>query len=204
MLCPKREKILLFLDEVQMATREQIQKVVDIGGVRWANRIMRDLHQEGYLHKIFNGKNVYYLSEKGRGYIGSKNVVKNNNQTTHRLMRTDIYIQYQPEAWAVERAVDFHFKENVNGMLVGRNKTIVPDARFIKGGKQYFVEIDNEQDMKVNKKKIELYHNLFPVLQKQLSKPILIVYTRSEVRKEGWKSLCKDIPHVLLTPKDIL
>ncbi|MGY3715353.1 replication-relaxation family protein [Sutcliffiella cohnii] len=204
MLCPKREKILLFLDEVEMATREQIQKIVDIGGVRWANRIMRDLHQEGYLHKIFNGKNVYYLSEKGRGYIGSKNVVKNNNQTTHRLMRTDIYIQYQPEAWAVERAVDFTFKENVNGMLVGRNKTIVPDARFQKKGKQYFVEIDNEQDMKQNKKKVELYRNLFPVLQKQLSKPILIVYTRSEVRKEGWKGMCKDIPCVILTPRDIM
>ncbi|MEJ9182620.1 hypothetical protein P4403_30015, partial [Bacillus thuringiensis] len=67
----------------------------------------------------------------------------------------------------------------------GEEKTIVPDAFFIKENVPHFVEVDRLQHMKVNEKKIQYYAYLTNIYQKQQQiKPIIIFYTISDCREK--------------------
>lgn len=200
------EKILLSLDEVEFANRSQLEKMHDLGSTRSANRLLKQLRDTEYILSFFYEQNVYYLSQKGREYIGSKKEVRKNlSQAEHKIMRTDIYTHFKPDSWEIERPIDFTYTEDNGGILIKKEKTVIPDVRFVFNGKYHLVEIDNLQSMKENEKKIEHYAALFPVFRKQMSEPVLVIYTKSDVRKGKWEQLCrsKNIAYVVLTPKDI-
>lgn len=146
---------------------------------------------DGLLHvKTHGGKNVYYLSSKGREIIGSEQEVKWSLQVDHSLMRNDMYIFYHaPNDWRCEERVDFMYQEGLTRI----ERFIVPDATFTVGGVYHFLEVDNTQSMLDNKKKIQVYSHLAPAIEKQFSqKPVLVFYTLTEFRKNKLLTLCQE------------
>ncbi|MBT2696323.1 hypothetical protein J7E79_02590 [Bacillus sp. ISL-40] len=69
---------------------------------------------------------------------------------------------------------------------------LIPDATFTLKGNYYFLEVDRTQSMSDNKKKIELYSKLNPLMEKQFNQaPTLVFYTMTPLRQEKLKEICK-------------
>jgi hypothetical protein len=147
-----------------------------------------------------NGKNVYYLNKEGRDWIGSEKEVKWSLQAEHYLMRNEVYIHYGcPKTWEVERKVAFT-------PAVGNEKYVRPDARFIHEEKWHFLEVDRTQSMGENKKKLENYAEVSPVMKYDLGhKPVIIFYTLKESREKHIKALCQqlNLDCVVFLPYDL-
>lgn len=174
------EKILLRLNELTYATREQLQILEKLGGERNAQRIMQRLEKEKYISSIRYEKKIYYLSKKGQRQIGSEKELK-KKWIQHTIMRNDLYIKLgMPKDWKKEVNL------KMNGELF-----LVTDAMFTKNGVNHFVEIDNQQTMKNNIDKIRKYKELSSAIFEQFGHyPVLIWYTLSEIRKEKLKETC--------------
>jgi hypothetical protein len=166
---------------------------------------MKILHQmSDYLQvRNLNGKNVYYLSQKGRELIGAEQEVKWSLQVEHHLLRNDMYLHYGcPVDWEVEMKITFKHTEG----LQHKEMTIVPDATFTKKGIYHFVEIDRTQSMFENKKKIETYVSLSPAIQAQYTHtPIIVFYTLTPFRQTKLRALCQEhnLPCEVYTKEDI-
>ncbi|WP_337970033.1 replication-relaxation family protein [Virgibacillus salexigens] len=179
----REEQILLSLDNLTYATREQLQIINSLGGNRNAQRILARMEKEKLLLAARYEKKVYYLSNKGKQGIGSTQGKLNKKEVTHALMRNDLYIKLgMPEKWFKERSVSW-----------GDNK-LIPDATFIRNDTYHFVEIDNQQTMVTNKDKIKKYKELSKVIFNQYKHhPILIWYTVSDLRRKKLKESCETI-----------
>ncbi|MBT2735115.1 hypothetical protein J7E66_10240 [Bacillus sp. ISL-7] len=116
--------------------------------------------------------------------------MKWNLQIDHHLMRNDMYLfYYSPKDWRVEEPIEFKYKDGLTYVDI----TLIPDATFTLKGNYYFLEVDRTQSMVENKKKIELYSKLSPLIQQQFGHlPTLVFYTLTSHRKEKLKELCKD------------
>ena len=132
------------------------------------------------------GRNVYYLNKEGREWIGSEHEVKWTLQAEHYLMRNDLYIHYKcPESWEVEKRISFR------PALGNTERYIIPDARFHKNGIWHLVEIDRTQSMSTNKKKLDEYAQVSPLIEGEFGhKPVIIFYTMKESRKKLLQDLC--------------
>lgn len=177
----RHELILLSLDNLTYATQKQLQIINNLGGDRNAHRIINDMEKEGSISSIRTERKIYFLSEQGRGQIGSTQSELNKSQITHTLMRNDLYIKLgMPNQWYKERPIKW-----------GENK-MIPDATFKKSGEYHFVEIDNKQQMRTNLDKIKKYKELSAVIFKQFNHtPTIVWYTLSDVRKEKIKEACE-------------
>src|SRR5690606_6612046 len=152
----REEKILLSLDELTYATREQLQIVNNLGGNRNAQRILQRMEKDKLIDSVRYEKKIYYLSNKGKQQIGSSQGELKKSQIIHVLMRNDLYIRLgMPKEWYKERLVKW-----------GDNK-LIPDATFKQKGEFHFVEIDNRQTMKTNEDKIKKYKELSHVIFQQ-------------------------------------
>jgi hypothetical protein len=102
-------------------------------------------------------------------------------------MRNDIWLAYySPKDWRIEEGMKF--TDNLKDVW------LVPDATFTTEGRYHFVEIDRTQKMMENRKKIELYSKLNPLIKKQFGyEPVLVLYTISELRKNKLKEYCKEL-----------
>jgi hypothetical protein len=102
-------------------------------------------------------------------------------------MRNDIWLHYySPASWRIEEGMKF-----MDGL---REVWLVPDATFSLKGQYHFVEVDRTQKMMENRKKIELYSKLNPLIKKQFGyEPVLVFYTISELRKNKLKEYCKEL-----------
>jgi hypothetical protein len=197
----REEKILFILDKLGCLSRSQIQSILGIPSIRFANKILYNMRV--YLNHTrldeYVDEYVYYLNKKGRERIGSQNEFKKNSRIMHYLMRNDIYIYYHyPKDWSIERPATW--KDN------GKEHKLISDARFTYHGMIYFVEIDVQQQMMKNKKKIEQYASLFRVIQREkIGEPILLWYTVSSVRKEKLEQWCKEygVPCEVLCKHDV-
>lgn len=184
----RQEKILSSLIHLRFATREQLQKIHNLGGDRNALKVLKELKE--YFHiQNHNGMNVYYLNKLGRDRVGLETEYKWTLQAEHHLMRNDIYIYFhQPEDWIVEDGMIIRYTEGEER----KTMRIVPDARFTKDGVYHFLEVDRSQSMIENKKKIENYGKLSPVMKKQYGhQPVILFYTLTEVRREKLKEICQ-------------
>lgn len=175
------EQILLSLDSLTYATREQLQIINNLGGDRNAQRVLSRMEKDKLLRAARMEKKIYYLSNKGKQIIGSNQGKLNKKEITHVLMRNDLYIKLgMPSDWKKERPVKW-----------GENK-LIPDATFRKAGEYHFIEIDNQQTMATNTEKIKKYKELSHVIFKQYNhRPTIIWYSVSDIRKEKLSSLCK-------------
>ena len=84
---------------------------------------------------------------------------------------------------------------------------LVPDATFTVEGKHHFVEIDNTQKMQENRKKIELYAKLNPLIKRQFGHdPVLIFYTVTDLRRAKLKEYCKEknVNCLIYTKQDLV
>lgn len=177
----RQEQILSRLDELTYATREQLQVIENLGGSRNAHRILYRMEKEKTISSVRMERKVYYLSNRGKERIGSKQGELKRSWITHTLMRNDLYIKLgMPDSWRNEQAIKWG------------DKQLIPDATFITDNQYHFVEIDNQQAMRTNYDKIQLYKELSRVIFKQYGHhPVLIWYTLSEIRKGKLKDACK-------------
>lgn len=149
-----------------------------------------------YLHSFREGySSVYYLSSKGREYVGSKKKRRKNQFVNHVLMRNEFYLFAKcPSDWRNELKI----KDGVD--------TLIVDAFFKSNNKYHFLEIDSTQKMKINKEKIETYKRMFKrgALESHFKHfPPLIWLTTSQLRKKQLKELCKELPHVVYCLEEI-
>ncbi|MED3729647.1 hypothetical protein [Priestia filamentosa] len=99
------------------------------------------------------------------------------------MRRNDIYLYYGcPKDWKVERPNEWRIQ--------GERYKLICDARFSLHGMICFVEVDLQQKMLENKKKIKLYRSLFQALGEKQT--LLIFYTANQVRKEKILTWCKE------------
>ncbi|NRD81175.1 replication-relaxation family protein [Bacillus sp. BRMEA1] len=174
---------------MRFATREQLQIKHQLGTDRNALKILGSMKE--YLQvKTHQGRNIYYLNAKGRELVGSTIEAKWSLQIEHHLMRNDMYLYYYcPKDWRIEEPIQFKYKEGFTYVDI----TLIPDATFTLTGNYYFLEVDRTQSMADNKKKIELYSKLNPVMKEQFNQiPTLVFYTISTLRRDKLKDLCTE------------
>lgn len=180
------------LNKLGFATRSQLQQIHQLGSVRNANRILREMSE--YLHHFRMFENIYYINKEGFDFIGlEKEPLKKNTNVEHFLMRNDMYLYYNcPKDWEIEKAVHFKSKIDIGGGIIQtKERMIIPDARFQVNGVYHFLEVDNLQHMKENQKKIQLYKELAASIKQQYGHtPTIVFYTSSENRKRKLDEWC--------------
>ncbi|WP_018934327.1 replication-relaxation family protein [Gracilibacillus lacisalsi] len=176
----REERILLRLDDLNFATREQLQVIESLGGDRNARRILHQMEKDKLLLSVRYEKKIYYLSNRGKERVGSNQSKLKRDKIQHTLMRNDMYIKLgMPNDWKKEVPINFG------------TETLIPDAMFKLNGIYHFVEIDNVQTMKTNYEKIKKYKELSNMIAKQYKHvPTLIWYSLSETRKRKLEDAC--------------
>ncbi|MDA2639189.1 replication-relaxation family protein [Bacillus sp. FSL R12-0069] len=170
-------EILYTLSKLDFASRRQLQAIHCLGSIRNANRILKDLR--AYCHVTsHNREHVYYLNKKGLALLGiDAKERKKKHQLEHILLRNEAWMWLDFPEWKTEQVITLRYQ--------GEEKTIVPDAFFLKDNVPHFVEIDRLQHMKVNEKKIQYYAYLTHIYQNQQQiTPIIIFCTISDCREK--------------------
>jgi hypothetical protein len=105
-------------------------------------------------------------------------------------MRNDVWLYYySPQDWRIEEPIEFKYKDGLTYVDI----TLIPDATFTLKGHYYFLEVDRTQSMSENKKKIDLYSKLTPLIQQQFGhSPTIVFYTLTSLRKDKLKNYCKE------------
>ena len=176
----REERILSRLDELNFATREQLQIIEGLGGDRNARRILSEMERDKLLLSVRYERKIYYLSNRGKERIGSNQCKLKRDKIKHTLMRNDMYIKLgMPADWKKEYPIKFG------------TETIITDAMYKKNGVFHFVEVDNVQTMKTNYEKIKKYKQLSELIKRQYNHaPVLIWYSLSDTRKSKLQDAC--------------
>jgi hypothetical protein len=173
----------LSLSSLQALSRSQLQHMFSLGSKRNANRVLQGIREYTNTKRI--GEDVYYLNKNGAELVGGEATIRANSPLEHIVMRNDIYIFYHyPSDWKAEARTRW-----TEG---GKEYSIVSDARFTYHEQKYFLEVDIQQKMAENKRKIEKYAYLFRVMQRRDEESILLWYTISEVKKKQLEKWCKE------------
>lgn len=182
----RQEGILQSFEVLRFATRQQLQKIHDLKSDRNALKVLGRMKQ--YFHiKVHNGMNVYYLNQEGRTLVGLEKELKWTLQAEHDIMRNDVYAHFTPKDWRIEHAISFKPKMSNN------ERTIITDATFTHEGKFHLLEVDRTQNMVENKKKINNYAELSPLLYDRFGHhPVIMFYTETPLRKETLTKYCKE------------
>jgi hypothetical protein len=167
-------------------------------------------HLRPFIHEnYFNREKVIYLNKKGRELIASeKEEIKVSVQTIHSLLRNEVYIHFKcPYDWKIEHTLEKKEKSHDSfamfnaGFTPINKKTIICDAVFKRNGYFHLIEVDNTQDMRVNKKKIDSYREILPAYKEET--PILYFFTKTESRKRKLEEWMKGIRHEVRTFEEI-
>ncbi|MCM3651353.1 replication-relaxation family protein [Metabacillus litoralis] len=161
-------------------TREQIQKMHDLGQVRNAQKVLYKMND--YISSFINGKKkIYYLNKKGRERVGATKIRTKTATVDHFLMRNDLYIFLgKPFTW----------KNEIKIKIPQTKISIIVDAMFkIDNKHDYFIEVDHKQSMKNNESKINRYKQLFEYNPNFM----LIWVTTTHYRKIKLEALCEDL-----------
>ena len=183
----RQEKVLQSFEVLRFATRKQLQQIHDLKSDRNALKVLGRMKE--YFHiQNYGGMHVYYLNKEGRAVVGIEKELKWTAQVAHDIMRNDIYASYGcPGDWKIEHEMKFF------PQLSTIEKTIVADATFTHEGIFHILEVDRKQNMVENRKKIDTYAELWPLLiQKFGHHPSLLFYTDVPLRKEKLKRYCKE------------
>ncbi|PAE20476.1 hypothetical protein CHH80_10705 [Bacillus sp. 7504-2] len=181
------DQILLLLKKCDYLTREQLQRMINLGQTRNAQRVLRDLSE--YVSSFTDDRRkVYYLSSAGRERVQAGKVRKKTAMVTHFLMRNDLYISVgRPSTWRNEVEI------TVNDI------SLIADAAFISNKLHHFVEIDNKQSMAKNVQKIKKYKKLSTYNPHFL----LVWVTSTPYRKKKIESLCVGLKFKIYLWEDI-
>jgi len=188
-------KMLYTLNSLQALNRSQLQHMFSLSSKRNANRVLQGIRE--YTNTKRLGEDVFYLNKRGAELVGGEAIIRSNSPLEHIVMRNDIYIFYHyPSDWKAEAKTRW-----TEG---GKEYSIVSDARFTYHDQKYFLEVDIQQKMAENKRKIEKYAYLFRFMQRRGVEPILIWYTVSNVKKKQLEKWCKEygLPCEVLCKQD--
>jgi hypothetical protein len=183
----RTELVLLTLNKLGCANRKQLQRICKLGKIRNANRILKDMADDGLLIVARSMENLYRLSKKGRQLIGSDdpgNRLTDGN-IQHTLMRNDAYIFFNmPSTWEKEKRTKIKTDKEI---------LLIPDAYFNAGGTHYFIEADRTQSMEKNKEKLQHYYHLQNIFRLK-KEPIPKIYfiTTTEARSKRLQALVKE------------
>jgi hypothetical protein len=146
---------------------------------------------EQYLSSFRNGlEKVYYLNKEGREMVDAETVRKRTNQIDHFLMRNQLFIELgRPSTWETEIKLKVH-----KGLYV------ICDAKFERNGRDYIVEVDCQQSMKRNARKIEKYKEIRRLTRGGFK---LIWVTGIDSRKQKLARLCQGLPFAVYTFNEI-
>ncbi|PGS04869.1 hypothetical protein COC45_28335 [Bacillus cereus] len=169
--------ILATIRKLQFATRRHLMCVHDMGGIRNANRIMKDLTP--FISRVTYYKEyVYYLNKEGHALLGEGKVVS-RNRMEHAILRNEAWLHlFCPDDWQIE--TDIRYIKNKE------KKKIVPDVKFRdEENILHAVEVDRTQKMKVNEEKLKKYEELTQIYkQKHNGKmPVIHFFTVTKYRE---------------------
>jgi hypothetical protein len=181
-----------------MVKIKHLQQIHDLKSYRNACRVAKQL--EPYTTQAFhNREKVFYLNKTGREMIGSYKEGK-KGFAEHTLLRNEVYLYYQcPQTWENEYTIEYiePSQSNPGFEIKGANynlsnkKRMVSDAAFKRNGYLYLIEVDHEQKMLENKKKIEAYREF---LKTWKNEPVIVsFFTKTPYRKGQLTQLLKGI-----------
>ncbi|MGX5627124.1 replication-relaxation family protein [Bacillus cereus] len=176
--------ILTSIRKLKFATRRHLMAVHDMGGIRNANRILKDLSP--YLNNaVYQKEYVYYLNKKGRELFDDTEKIVPNSRLAHSLMRNEAWLYlFCPDDWQIETPI----RDKVDD----KKKTIIPDVKFRdEEGILNAVEIDRTQMMNVNAEKMSRYRE-FSLYYKNKHNgkiPLIHFFTMTEYRQKKLEQL---------------
>lgn len=182
------------MKNLDLASRSQLQQIHSLGTNRNASRVLKQLTP--YLNSFRDIEQIYYLNKAGRDKVGALKTIAKTSSYKHTLMRNDIYVKYScPKAWQNEyvlKADGLHF---------------IADSVFMQEGQMYFLEVDNQQKMMENKKKLENYKRFKDTGLWQNKNggtfPTLVFYTVSQTRKAQLQELNPGLNLLVYTVEDL-
>lgn len=194
----RMEKVLLTIDRMGVATIKQLHEVLKMGSYRNTCKIVNQL--EKYLHVDRSKYKIVYLNKEGREFIGSEKEIKKSQLFEHMLLANEVFIYYEcPITWEREYSFEIEQKPSnlgfikVEGLNVSKIIKIVCDAFFERNGYTYLIEIDNTRKMIDNRKKIQKYLDLWPMIREKYQNPRLCIFTKSEKRKKTFLEWTRNI-----------
>jgi hypothetical protein len=175
----REEAILLSLRKCDYLSREQIQKLHNLGKTRNAQRILNNM-QEFLSSFTEERKKVYYLNALGREQVQANKIRKKTVQVTHYLMRNDLFIiKGRPSSW----------KNEVKVTIPHTDIYLIADAAFTFNKIYHFVEVDYKQSMSKNAEKVKKYQQL-----SSYNPDFHIVWvTTTPYRMKKLESLCSNL-----------
>ncbi|EEM72135.1 hypothetical protein bthur0009_16640 [Bacillus thuringiensis serovar andalousiensis BGSC 4AW1] len=151
----------------------------DLGGIRNANRILKDL--SAFVNStVYKKEYVYYLNKKGRALFDDTEKIVPTIRLAHSLMRNEAWLYlFCPDDWQIETPIRYKIDD--------KKKTIIPDVKFRdEEGILNAVEIDRTQMMNINSEKMKKYGE-FSTYYKNKYKgkiPIVHFFTVTEYRQQ--------------------
>ncbi|EEM40537.1 hypothetical protein bthur0004_36860 [Bacillus thuringiensis serovar sotto str. T04001] len=175
--------ILATIRKLQFATRRHLMSVHEMGGIRNANRIMKDL--SSYTSKITHNKEyVYYLNQSGHKLFGEGKVV-HHSRVAHAILRNEAWLHlFCPDDWQIETEIRY-IKDD-------KKKKIIPDVKFRDDDKiLHAVEIDRTQKMVVNEDKLKCYEEFTKIYKQKYNGkvPVIHFFTITKYREKRLEQL---------------
>ena len=190
---------MMTIDQLGIVKIKHLQSIHKLGSYRNACKIVNQL--SAYTNQTYyNKEKVVYLNKKGRDLIGAEKEINGISQAKHYLLRNEVYLHFDsPIDWINEytfevdevapRSVDII----VQGLKPSNKKKVVCDALFTRNGYTHIIEIDNTRDMIDNRKKVNSYAEILPLIRKDFkSAPILYFFTHTQDRKKKLSAWLKD------------
>ncbi|QWH60219.1 hypothetical protein EXW39_08550 [Bacillus mycoides] len=171
--------ILTSIRKLKFATRRHLMAVHDMGGIRNANRILKDLSP--YVNNtVYQKEYVYYLNKKGRELFDDTEKIVPNSRLAHSLMRNEAWLYlFCPDDWQIEATIRYKVNDT--------KKTIIPDVKFRdEEGILNAVEIDRTQMMNINSEKMNRYGEFTTYYKNKYNGkvPIIHFFTVTEYRQK--------------------
>ncbi|AFU14569.1 Phage protein [Bacillus thuringiensis MC28] len=156
----------------------------DLGGIRNANRILKDL--SSFVNStVYKKEYVYYLNKKGRALFDDTEKIVPTIRLAHSLMRNEAWLYlFCPDDWQIETPIRYKIDD--------KKKTIIPDVKF-RDEEEILnaVEIDRTQMMNVNSEKLKRYGE-FTIYYKNKYNgkvPIIHFFTVTKYREKKLEEL---------------
>jgi len=178
----RQQEILSTIRMLQFATQRHLMCVHDMGGIRNAHRILKEMRH--YTNVTYYKKEyVYYLNKDGRALFGDKQRATPVNKLAHCMLRNEAWLHcHCPDDWTIEP--ELRYTKN------GKSMRIIPDAMFKKDGALQCVEIDRTQKMLKNEEKFKRYVEYSVLYKQKYNKiPIIHFFTITHYRKQKLEQL---------------
>ncbi|MGK3615009.1 replication-relaxation family protein [Bacillus anthracis] len=161
--------ILTSIRKLKFATRRHLMAIHDLGGIRNANRILKDLG--AFVNStVYKKEYVYYLNKKGRALFDDTEKIVPTIRLAHSLMRNEAWLYlFCPDDWQIETPIRYKIDD--------KKKTIIPDVKFRdEEGILNAVEIDRTQMMNVNSEKMTRYGEFTKYYRKKYNGKVPVVH----------------------------